>query len=95
MLKNPTMPGPYVLYMGDLPVVAPQKGYTENDYDPEINEKGYHLLNTTVETTRGPKYVEAGEFSYLSSFTGVSVLCDSLQDFLVSGDDSFTLSLLF
>ena len=77
MQKNPTMPGPYVLYMGDLPVVAPQDGYTENDYDPKINKRGYGLLNTTVETTRGPKYVEAGEFSYKSGSTGVSILCFS------------------
>ena len=38
--------------MGDF-VVAPENGYTENDYDPKINHKGYHLINTTVETTRG------------------------------------------
>ena len=75
MLRNPTMTGTYVLYMGDLPVVAPEKGYTENDYDPKINHKGYHLLNTTVETTRGKKYVEAGNFTHMSGSTGVSRLC--------------------
>ena len=50
-------PDAYYLHIGDKPVVGPKNGYTEEDTGK---------INKTVEDTKNPDYVKAGEYKFQS-----------------------------